>query len=177
MRAISNAAGIDPQIAAEDTLYPNTAQNIAVISTPDDERARKYARIRCIVVDTKAYEVFAYGSPPDYMVKGVIHNISQDDTQEDILKHLSNSYNTTFRAARRIGSSEAVVIAFEADRIPAHVKYAGVMLKCTAYRQHREVCKTCGQIGHRRDVCPHPRSQHVFRVWAAKPRPRTWQQL
>lgn len=170
-RAIVNAAGIDSQTATEDTLYPNTAQNIVVISTPDDDRALKYARIRCIVIDTKAYEVFAYGSLPDYMVKGVIHNIGLQDTQEDIIQNLSYPFNSTFRAARRIGMTKAVVIAFEADKIPQYVIYAGVAVKCTAYKQHREVCKLCGQVGHRRDVCPTPEVNACFACGLRNPGP------
>lgn len=156
MRAITGAAGMDPQSAAEDTVYPNIAQNIIVVSTPSNERAHRYSDIRRLIIDTQAYEVYAYGAAPDNTVKGVIHNIPLEDTQEDIDRHITNSYNSKIIAAHRIGSSEAVVVLFQGDKVPTQVKYAGVMIKCTVYKQHREVCRTCGLVGHRKDVCPTP---------------------
>ncbi|KAL1469892.1 hypothetical protein MTO96_024765 [Rhipicephalus appendiculatus] len=65
-------------------------------------------------------------------------------------------------AAHRLGNSESVVILFEGNKVPRYVKYGGFVTKCTLYRQHREVCITCGRIGHRRDVCPTPNARVCF---------------
>lgn len=170
MRAIARAAGMDLQdAAAEDTAYPNAAQNIIVVSTPSEERANRYADIRRIELDAQTFEVYAYGTAPDNTVRGVIHNIPVEDTEEDINAYLKCSYNSTVLGAHRIGTSEAVIVLFQGDRVPTHVRYAGVMIKCTIYKQHREVCKHCGQVGHRRDVCPTPNLKVCFGCGKADP--------
>lgn len=169
MRAIARAAGMEPQAFTEDTACPNVAQNIVVVSTPNDARAQRYSTIRSITLGTQVFEVFAYHAAPDNTVKGVIRNISLEDTQEDIRRYIINNYNPTVIDAHRIGSSEAVVVLFQGNKVPMYVKYAGVIIRCTIYKQHREVCKTCGQVGHRKDVCPTPNLNLCFACGKTNP--------
>ncbi|KAH9371554.1 hypothetical protein HPB48_011105 [Haemaphysalis longicornis] len=65
-------------------------------------------------------------------------------------------------AAHRLGNSTSVVILFEGQKVPHYVQYGGFVTKCTLYRQHWEVCKICGQVGHRKDVCPTPNARVCF---------------
>ncbi|KAH9379141.1 hypothetical protein HPB48_019210 [Haemaphysalis longicornis] len=163
MRAIARAAGMEPQaIITEDTACPNVAQNIVVISTPNDERAVRYADIRNITLGTQVFEVYAYHAAPDNTVKGVIRNISLEDTPEDIHNYVTNKHNPTVIGAHCIGTSEAVIVLFQGSKVPMYVNYAGVFIRCTIYKQHREVCRTCGQVGHRKDVCPTPNQNVCF---------------
>ncbi|KAH8018766.1 hypothetical protein HPB51_012085 [Rhipicephalus microplus] len=84
-------------------------QNIIVISTPDEERARYYASVRSLysgAVETK---------------------------------------------------------------VPNYIKYGSIIVKGGLYRQHHNVCKTCGKNGHRADVCPTPETKICFACGASNP--------
>lgn len=45
MSAILTGTGIRKEKAIQDTVCPNPVQNIIVVSTPDEHRARLYARL------------------------------------------------------------------------------------------------------------------------------------
>ncbi|KAH9382867.1 hypothetical protein HPB48_023485 [Haemaphysalis longicornis] len=169
MRAIVRAAGIEASASAEDMTCPNVAQNIVVVSTSDEERAMRYAQIRTITMGDQIFEVFAYHAAPENTAKGVIKNISVTDTHEDIRRYVLNNFNTTAIDAHRIGKSEAVIVLFQGNKVPSYIKYGMVLVRCYLYRQHREVCRTCGQVGHRKDVCPHPNARVCFACGKSNP--------
>lgn len=132
------------------------------MSTPNEERAQRYSVIRAITMGDQVFEVFTYHAAPENTAKGVIRNISINDTPQDIRQYVLNNFNTTAIDAHRIGNSEAVIVLFQGNKVPSYIKYAGVLIRCYLYRQHREVCRTCGQIGHRKDVCPYPNARVCF---------------
>lgn len=146
----------------QDTVCPNVAQNIIIVSTPAEERISKYARIEALTIGSREYEVYAYQAVLDGTVKGVIRNISTEDTQEEIIENIVNDYNPTAIDARRIGKSSAIVVLFQGEKVPMTVKYRSVLVRCSLYRQHREVCKCCGGVGHRQDMCPQPEKSVCF---------------
>lgn len=156
MAAMRTATGIARDEALRDTICPNTQQNIIVVSTPCEARAAKYAQLQSLRVSEQEYEVCAYQAAPDGTAKGVIHGIDREDTAEEIRENIVNEYNPLALDAHRIGNSTAVIVLFQGLKVPSTVKYGAVLLRCNLYRQHREVCTTCGKIGHRRDVCPQP---------------------
>lgn len=170
-RALATAAKIDLSAFRQDITYPNPGQNILVVSTPCLVRAQAYSNVRELNMRGKKYEVFAYRAAPDNTVKGIIYNISPTYTQADIKECVIHEGNPTAIEAHRIGESRAVVVLFEGQRIPRHVNFAGYMTRCRLYRQHREVCYTCGQIGHRKDVCPRPEIKVCFACGTANPEP------
>ncbi|KAM7296683.1 uncharacterized protein ISCGN_021840 [Ixodes scapularis] len=154
--AIRAAAGISEEEASLDTQCPNVQQNVVVISTGSDARAVKYAAVTCICVAGRSYEVRAYVTAPFDTVKGVIRGVPVHHTTEEIERLLIVPRNPTVRAAERIGSSATVVVIFGGDVVPHQVFYGGSVLRCSLYRKHYEVCKTCGRVGHRTDVFPTP---------------------
>lgn len=160
--AIMVATGIARETAMQDTVCLNVAQNIIIVSTPAEERISKYARIEALTIGSREYEVYAYQAAPNGTVKGVIRNISTEDTQEEIIENIVNDYNPTAIDARRIGKSSAIVVLFQGEKVPTTVKYGSVLVRCSLYRQHREVCKCCGGVGHRQDVCPQPEKNVCF---------------
>ncbi|KAG0421011.1 hypothetical protein HPB47_003089 [Ixodes persulcatus] len=109
--------------------------------TPDEQRARRYANIKSIVVGNKTYRVGAYAAAPHATVKGVVKGIPLEDLANTINENILNVRNPQARAAQRIGSSTTIIVAFEGP-------------KCTPYRKHCDVCRTCGKVGQRMDVCP-----------------------
>ncbi|KAH7946243.1 hypothetical protein HPB49_021883 [Dermacentor silvarum] len=168
--AIITAANIKIEEAEDDSFAPNAAQNIIVLSTPSEARSFRYGSIRSITVEERTYETFAYKSTPDNTSRGVISGVGREEPEEQITRFLVNKHNPTVMAAHRLGNTESVVILFEGNKVPHYVKYGGFVTKCTLYRQHREVCTTCGQIGHRKDVCPTPNAKVCFACGRNNPR-------
>lgn len=73
-------AGI-PLNPADQVRIQQTA-NYMLISTPSEERAKKYAAVSSLTIRGKCYEVAAHVSAPDNTVAGVIFNIPEEDTPE-----------------------------------------------------------------------------------------------
>ncbi|KAG0434651.1 hypothetical protein HPB47_018970 [Ixodes persulcatus] len=109
-----------------------------MISTPSVTRAEAYAKIRESPLGGASYKAMAYATPPDNTSRGVIRNIPDYDTPEDITRSLVYKKNPTILQARRLGKSSSVIILFEGGK-----------------KKH-EICETCGKVGHRTDVCPKP---------------------
>ncbi|KAH9360750.1 hypothetical protein HPB48_020229 [Haemaphysalis longicornis] len=171
IRAVAVAARIELNAFWTDTACPNVSQNILVISTPSEERAGQYDRVREISLGGRSYEVFAYRTAPENTAKGVIDNISQAYTPEEIHECVVHDHNPTALAAHRIGDSRAVIVLFQGVKVPSHVNFAGLWVRCRLYRQHKEECRTCGKIGHRKDVCPHPDAKVCFACGRSNPGP------
>ncbi|KAG0433684.1 hypothetical protein HPB47_019721 [Ixodes persulcatus] len=157
--AIMKAANLSPAETVLDTQCPNVQQNIMVISTPDDLRAIRYANIKEIAIGTKKYEVGAFVAAPHGTVTGVVKSIPLEDSASTINENVLNLRNPLARASQCIGKSTTIIVAFEGPRVPHYVYYCGGLLRCTLYRKPFDVCRTCGKVGHRTDVCPTPESK------------------
>lgn len=71
MAAILAATGVKREEAMGDIFCPNPVQNIIVVSTPDERRARQYSRIKCLTIGGTGHEVWAYQAAMEGTVKGV----------------------------------------------------------------------------------------------------------
>lgn len=143
-------------------MLPNIAQNILVISTPSWERMLRYEVMKRIAIGDKEYETYAYRAAPEDTSRGVIRGVGLEDSADDIYRHVVNRHNPTAGDAHRLGQSMAVVILFHWSKVPSYVWYGSVVPRCYLYRQHKEVCRICGQIGFRKDVCPTPGARVCF---------------
>lgn len=171
MAAIFAAAGTSLQESKEDTMCTNVAQNIIVISTSHEGRASQYAGIRLLRVGDRDHEVNAYLSAPNGTAKGVIRGISLSDSNRELQDNIVNDANPLALDAHRIGNTTAVIVVFEGTKVPNYVKYGAMLVKCSLYRQHFEVCRCCGKVGHRTDVCPFPDTRVCFACNAPNPGP------
>lgn len=169
MSAVLTAAGTPKEYAREDTICTNIAQNIIVVSTPNEARAVKYTQVRHLLIGGSHYETHAYRSAPHGTVKGVIRGIAVEDTDSDIQENVVNPANPLALEAHRIGNSTTVVVLFAGPKVPNYVKYGSMLLRCGLYRQHYDVCRHCGQIGHRADVCPNPNARVCFACGTPNP--------
>ncbi|KAK8766185.1 hypothetical protein V5799_007034 [Amblyomma americanum] len=77
--AIFAAADITGDETAEDTVCPNSYQNIVVVSTPKRANADRYAKLQQIHIQGKPHEVNSYETAPDNKTKGVIRGIPIED--------------------------------------------------------------------------------------------------
>lgn len=153
MAAVFAAAGTTLQESKEDTICTNAAQNIIVVSTPDEDRAKRYTGTRRLCISGREYEVSAYLSAPNGTAKGIIRGIATTDTHEDLQTNIVNAANPLALEAHRIGTSTTVIVVFEGTKVPNYIKYGAILVKCSLYCQHYEVCRCCGKVGHRTDVC------------------------
>lgn len=169
MAAIGLANGVTREEAMEDTVCANVAQNIIVVSTPCEQRAARYAQLRGLKIGEQYYEASAYLAAPSGTVKGVIYHVAASESPEDIRSNVVNRNNPTALDAHRMGDTHAVIVLFEGHKVPATIKYGSVIVRCSLYRQHHQVCRRCGKVGHRQDVCPYPQTRVCF--GCGKPNP------
>ncbi|KAH7938815.1 hypothetical protein HPB52_000758 [Rhipicephalus sanguineus] len=154
--AVTTAACIETSKRELDTICPNFQQNIIVVSTPEEENATKYVRIRSILVAGRMHEVAAYRTAPYATCKGIIKDIPRCDGPEVLQRKIVNSRNPLALAAKRIKETGTVIVAFDGYRVPNYVRYENALVRCTLYRKQIDICYVCGRLGHRADVCPSP---------------------
>ncbi|KAL1445149.1 hypothetical protein MTO96_045169 [Rhipicephalus appendiculatus] len=153
-KAIMEAAGVGDANSGADVICPNLQQNIIVVSTPDGENARRYTRIKSIVVMGKEHEVSDYEAAPHYTCKGVIRGITLSDGPEELERNIINARNPLALAARRIKNTGSVIVAFDEWKVPNFVRYGPVLVRCFLYRKQVDNCYACGRLGGWADVCP-----------------------
>ncbi|KAG0436234.1 hypothetical protein HPB47_018065 [Ixodes persulcatus] len=169
MSVVMTAARVTKEEDKADTICTNAQQNIIVVSTPDERRATLYSKVKALNIGGRTYEVSAYRTAPDGTVKGVIRGIAVDDTPEEIADSIVNPYNPLAVEAHRIGNTTTVIVLFAGQKVPNYVKYGSILVRCGLYRKHFDVCKQCGKVGHRRDVCPNPNTRVCFGCGIANP--------
>ncbi|KAH8022676.1 hypothetical protein HPB51_001047 [Rhipicephalus microplus] len=64
--------------------------------------------------------------------------------------------NSSLLGARRIKNTETVILIFNGLKVPNYVYCGQVIYHCMLYKRQIDTCRTCGQVGHRQDVCPTP---------------------
>ncbi|XP_070390039.1 uncharacterized protein [Dermacentor albipictus] len=157
--AILQAAQLSSEASQNDTICSNNQQNIMVISTPSPQNADRYVRIKSIQVNGVTHEVSAYEAAPDNTTKGVIRGIPLTDDARQVDANIINERNPLALAAKRIGSTTTIVIAFDGPDVPYMVRYGATLIPCSLYRKQIDICYHCGRLGHRMDVCPFPNNK------------------
>ncbi|KAH7939326.1 hypothetical protein HPB52_010967 [Rhipicephalus sanguineus] len=157
--AIYRAANAPAHEAGEDTVCSNNHQNIIVVSTPHATHAAKYRQLQAITVGYRRHEVSAYETAPDYTVKGIIKGIPLEEDAKSIHTNIVHARNPQALAAKRLSNTTTVIVAFEGPRVPTYVMYGGALLRCVLYRKQIDMCRCCGRLGHRMDVCPNPQDK------------------
>lgn len=154
---VMHQAGIAPN--PMDQIRIHHVSNYVLVSTPSEERAHKYAAINFLALRGQRYEVAAHVSAPANTVTGVIFNIPEEDTPEQIFDSVQ-SYNPDLKilSAKRLNTSNIVQILFDGQKVPFWVRYRSAVYRCKPFRRKTEACSLCWQAGHRPDVCPSAQS-------------------
>ncbi|KAH7941066.1 hypothetical protein HPB49_009723 [Dermacentor silvarum] len=142
-RAVSQASHITATESDALTLRIRNEQNLAVASTPKEERAERIRRITALQLGGKEYQVCAYVAGPDISSKGVATGIDSETHPDELMDNL-RSPQAPILFARMLGKSTAAPITFDGLEVPRRIFYY--------------VCSICLKTGHRADICPTPES-------------------
>ncbi|KAH6944836.1 hypothetical protein HPB50_005511 [Hyalomma asiaticum] len=74
-------------------------------------------------------------------------------TSEELKAGLRAPARYTFLRARMLRQSSTAVIFFQGPHVPYYVRFYSLDFRCRPYRKSVQYCKTCGNTGHRQDVC------------------------
>lgn len=156
--AIQAQAGLAPN--RDDQIRINQVANYVIISTPSEDRAKMYADISSLKLRGQQYEIAPHVSAPANTVVGVIFNIPEEDTPEQIMNSICN-YNPDLKIldAKRLNTSNMVQILFDGTQVPYWIRYRATTYRCKPFRRKTEACTACWQAGHRPDVCPNKNTQ------------------
>lgn len=132
---LRNAAGVGRETAEEDSICINSTQNIIVLSTPSEDRARKYGAINKLRLGEKDFEASAYRAAPDNTSKGFIRGISKEESPEDIVTSLVTPRNPGVLHAKRMGNTDNVIVLFEGFHVPKYVRYGAMLVRCSLYKK------------------------------------------
>ncbi|KAH8008687.1 hypothetical protein HPB51_001301 [Rhipicephalus microplus] len=156
LAALTMAAQLAPSVTEEDTICPNSMQTILVVSTPSATNAAAYSRVTEIILPDQRHPVPAYLSPAGITSRGMIRSIDTDFDDAALNHMLIQPRNSSLLGARRIKNTETVILMFNGLEVPNYVYCGQVIYRCTLYKRQIDTCRTCGQVGHRQDVCPTP---------------------
>ncbi|KAM7300090.1 hypothetical protein ISCGN_020654 [Ixodes scapularis] len=123
---VLRATGLGYDEVAEDLLRINIAKNIIVASTPSMEHASKYTAVKELRYGEKSYNVTAYAAPPEDTVKGIIHDIPEYDSAEDITRSLSIRIKPRFCKHEEWAGRIRQLSSLKAPRINSYMEDNGL---------------------------------------------------
>ncbi|KAH7951570.1 hypothetical protein HPB52_010363 [Rhipicephalus sanguineus] len=126
---LRNAAGIGREAAREDSICLNVKQNVVVLSTPSADRAKRYGAISKLCIGNQEFEANAYQAAPENTSKGLIRNISKDESPEDIVNNLVTQRNPSVLHAKRMGTTDNIIVLFDGFHVPRHVYYGPMLVR------------------------------------------------
>ncbi|XP_070392071.1 uncharacterized protein [Dermacentor albipictus] len=139
---LRNAAGVSREAAGEDSICLNVKQNVVVLSTPSEDRAKRYGAISKLCIGDREFVANSYQAAPENTSKGLIRNITKTESPADVIANLVRQRN--------------IIVLFDGFHVPRYVYYGPMLVRCSLYRKQIDVCYACGRVGHRADVCPNP---------------------
>ncbi|KAH9367912.1 hypothetical protein HPB48_008368 [Haemaphysalis longicornis] len=130
-------------------------ENIAVVSTPDEDVARNIRDLQYLHILGNEYEITAYIAAPDDSSRGMVQGIPPGTPISELIdNHHAPGYKVL--GARMIGTTSTALVPFAGKRVPRGGIFEHAMLACSLYRPTRPVWYVCHEVGHRAYVCPNP---------------------
>ncbi|KAH7934980.1 hypothetical protein HPB52_002556 [Rhipicephalus sanguineus] len=163
--ALLKAASLpDQPPASRDKLRVHPTNNTLTISVPDCVRAQAYLRITSLQIEDRTIEFHVYAPPPDDAFRGIMFNAYDSSTDDEILKDLQESNpSMPVVGGRRMGRTNHVLVTMLGDCLPRWILYHGVYIRLYPFYPRVEACFNCRKVGHRTDVCPHPKRNRCSR--------------
>lgn len=137
------------------TLVLQATPNVIVASTADPELAITLSNIDTLQVLHAVYEFSTYMKPPPDTCRGVIHGLEAPVTASNLLEFLQANKPLLLHA-RMMGQTRSALLTFQGKHVPFYVKVGSMLYRCRPFRRTTQVCRLCGELGHRMDVCPQP---------------------
>ncbi|KAK8769211.1 hypothetical protein V5799_014320 [Amblyomma americanum] len=167
---IRDAAGLTLAESSEDCMLLNFKQHTILVATHSAVRVERYLNIKELTYGENKIAITSYVATPDGSGKGVIQGVPKHLSDADILANHQHPRNPPICGVRRMGAqSQTVLILFNGERVPRWISFGGGMIRCCLYKKKYEVCSLCGQLGHRRDVCPDPKNARCRGCGVANP--------
>ncbi|KAH9384806.1 hypothetical protein HPB48_026823 [Haemaphysalis longicornis] len=159
---ITNAIGRASKIMQKE-FYDNVRiqvqriENLVIASTPRKDLAFDFlGEISSIQLGRDIFTVRAHVKTPEWISRGVISGVPPNTSPGELMDGLRVPERYTVVAARMLGKSSAAVIYFNGPHVPFNVTYQSGDYRCRPYRKTVQHCRSCGELGHRQDICPHP---------------------
>ncbi|KAH9376386.1 hypothetical protein HPB48_014675 [Haemaphysalis longicornis] len=159
---ITNAIGRASKITQKE-FYDNVRiqvqriENLVIASTPRKDLAFDFlGEISSIQLGRDIFTVRAHVKTPEWISRGVINGVPPNTSTGELMDGLRVPERYTVVAARMLGKSSAAVIYFNGPHVPFIVTYQSGDYRCRPYRKTVQYCRSCGELGHRQDICPHP---------------------
>lgn len=148
-------------VRTQDAIRINPRHNSFTISTPAEDRARRYVQLESIKIIDQVYPMKTYIAPPDNAIRGIIYNAIYDQTSEEIfteLKTFNQSPSYLITDARRLGHTKSILVTFiNTKSVPKQLRFYGAVYHCHPFIAKAEACFNCRRPGHRSDVCTAPK--------------------
>ncbi|KAH8023156.1 hypothetical protein HPB51_011270 [Rhipicephalus microplus] len=133
---ILKAAGLPiSDRTSSDQIRVNSINHTVLISTPDLDRADLYHGIRLLNFNGTPHEVATHVADPVDTCRGTVL-LPSDYSEDEIISTLRRcNPKLTIGGARRLGSTETILIIFQGKIVPYYVHYEGCALRCRPFRQ------------------------------------------
>ncbi|KAH6933950.1 hypothetical protein HPB50_019142 [Hyalomma asiaticum] len=157
VHAIGKASGFAQQDFSEKVcVQVQRLENLIIASTAEWEDAKKLESITSIQLGGTLFTIKSNTRTPDDVSRGVISGLLPGTSEEELKAGLRAPARYTVLHARMLGQSSTAVIFFQGPHVPYYVRFHSLDFRCRPYRKSVQYCKTCGNTGHRQDVCPRP---------------------
>ncbi|KAH7945210.1 hypothetical protein HPB49_008122 [Dermacentor silvarum] len=133
-QAVGVAAGLDAAVLYELIIRIHTDQNLAVISTSDDNVVAELQKVQSISLRLNQHAVQAYVAAPDDSCRAVVPGIEPNTTVKMLLENLRCS-KAPILHARMMGYTNQALVTFSGIQLPRPVRLYGTELRCYIYRR------------------------------------------
>ncbi|KAH8031305.1 hypothetical protein HPB51_015461 [Rhipicephalus microplus] len=156
LQALLLAARLPPTAAQEDIVCTSDTKNIFVISTPNLQTTKAYAKVRGIVLMEREHPASTYVAASGTTSRGIVREVGADLPDSELQRLFVSSHNPTLKGVRRIKDTTTILLLFDRLKVPHYVCCGMLLLRCTLYKRQIDTCRNCGRVGHRQDLCPTP---------------------
>ncbi|KAH9367698.1 hypothetical protein HPB48_000242 [Haemaphysalis longicornis] len=113
----------------------------------------------------------AHVKTPEWISRGVINSVLPNTSTGEPMGGPRVPERYTIVAARMLRKSYAEVIYFNGPHVPFNVIYESGDYLCRRYRKTAKYWRSCREIGHWQDICPHPAQNFCHKCGKSNQKP------